>query len=117
MHELSIATALAESLITYSREHNVKISCVHIKAGILSGIDPEALQFAWEPALENFPENSLKNCRLEIRMALLKHRCKNCGQEFEFEKWQIECPKCGKETLQRESGNEFLLESIEVENV
>ena len=117
MHELSIATALAESLIAYSRGHNVKISCAHVKAGILSGIDPEALKFAWEPALSNFPDSGLENCRLEIKTALLKHRCKNCGQEFEFEKWQIECPECGKETLQRESGNEFLLESIEVENV
>jgi hydrogenase nickel incorporation protein HypA/HybF len=117
MHELSIATALAESLITYSREHNVKISCVHIKAGILSGIDPEALQFAWEPALENFPGSGLEKCRLEIKMALLKHRCKNCNKEFEFDKWQIECPECRIDSLHRESGNEFLLESIEVENV
>ena len=117
MHELSIATALAESLITYSKEHKVKISCAYVKAGILSGIDPEALQFAWEPALANFPASGLENCRLEIKTALLKHRCKNCGGEFEFSDWQIKCPDCGLETLHRESGNEFLLESIEVENV
>lgn len=117
MHELSIATALAESLLAYSKEHKVKITCAHVKAGILSGIDPEALQFAWEPALENFPDSGLKNCRLAIKMALLKHRCKNCGKEFEFNNWRMECPECGKESLHRESGNEFLLESIEVENV
>ena len=117
MHELSIATALAESLITYSREHNVKISCAHLKVGILSGIDPEALQFAWEPALANFPGSGLERCRLEIKMALLKHRCKKCGKEFEFNDWRIECPECREESLHRESGSEFLLESIEVENV
>ena len=117
MHELSIATALAESLIAYSKEHKVKISCAYVKAGILWGIDPEALQFAWEPALANFPASGLEKCRLEIKTALLKHRCKNCGGEFEFSDWQIKCPDCGLETLHRESGNEFLLESIEVENV
>ena len=117
MHELSIATALAESLINYVKEHNVKITCVHVKAGLLSGIDPEALQFAWEPALANFPQSGLENCRLSIKQALLKHRCKNCGKEFEFKDWRIECPECKTESLHRESGNEFLLESIEVENV
>ena len=117
MHELSIATALAESLISYMQEHKVSITCAHVRVGLLSGIDPEALQFAWEPALENFPGSGLKNCRLAIEKALLKHRCKNCGKTFEFESWRMECPECGKESLHRESGSEFLLESIEVENV
>ncbi len=117
MHELSVATALVESLHKYSVEHGVKISCAHVVAGILSGIDPEALQFAWEPALANYPDCGLENCRLVIRQALLKHRCQQCGKEFEFKTWQIECPDCQADTLRRESGNEFLLESIEVENV
>ncbi len=117
MHELSIATALAESLISYMQEHKVSITCAHVRVGLLSGIDPEALQFAWEPALENFPDSGLKNCRLAIKKALLKHRCKDCGKTFEFENWRMECPACGKESLHRESGSEFLLESIEVENV
>ena len=117
MHELSIATALAESLISYAQEHKVKVICAHVCCGMLSGIDPEAVKFAWEPAVENFPGSGLEHCKLQIRQAALKHRCKNCGKEFEFDSWQIECPECGKEELRRESGNEFLLESIEVENV
>ena len=117
MHELAIATALAESLIKYSREHNAVISCAHVRCGILSGIDPEALQFAWEPAAANFPGSGLENCRLQINRALLQHRCSSCNKVFEFDSWQIECPECKTETLRRESGNEFVLESIEVENV
>ena len=115
MHELSIATALAESLITYMQQHKVKIIAAHVCCGMLSGIDPEALKFAWEPAVENFPGSSLKQCKLHIRQPLLKHTCKNCNKEFELDSWQIECPQCHSETLQRQSGNEFLLESIEVE--
>lgn len=117
MHELSIATALAESLIKYSQEHKVKIICAHISVGQLSGIDPEALQFAWLPAVENFPGCGLENCRLAIKQTPLKHRCSKCGREFALDSWQIECPECKTETLRRESGSEFLLESIEVENV
>ena len=117
MHELSIATALAETLTGYMKEHNVKVSCAHICVGMLSGIDPEALQFAWEPAVENFPGCGLDKCRLDIRMAKLKHKCRQCAGEFEFDSWQIECPECKTDSLQRTSGNEFLLESIEVENV
>ena len=36
---------------------------------------------------------------------------------FEFNDWRMECPECKTESLHRESGSEFLLESIEVENV
>ena len=117
MHELSIATALVESLIDYSRQHNVKISCVHIKAGLLSGIDPEALKFAWEPAVENFPGCGLEDCKLEIKQPPLKHICSKCSGEYEFDTWHIECPECKTETLRRIGGNEFLLESIEVQDV
>ena len=117
MHEFSIATALAESLIGYMQQHKVKISCAHVKVGLLSGIDPEALRFAWEPAVENFAGCGLKDCRLAIHTALLHHRCQECGSEFDLESWQIECPECKKEALRRESGSEFVLESIEVENV
>ena len=117
MHELSIATALAETLSNYMQEHNVKVNCAHICVGMLSGIDPEALEFAWTPALENFAGCGLEDCRLKIKRCLLKHQCSACGREFEFEDWRIECPECKTETLRRTGGNEFLLESIEVENV
>ena len=117
MHELSVATALAESLLNYSKEHNVKVMCAHVRVGLLSGIDPEALEFAWTPALENFAGCGLEDCRLKIKRCLLKHQCSACGREFEFEDWRIECPECKTETLRRTGGNEFLLESIEVENV
>lgn len=117
MHELAIATALAESLIKYMQEHEVKISCANVRCGLLSGVDPEALQFAWEPAVANFPGSGLENCTLKIKRSLLKHRCSSCNKEFEFDSWLIKCPECKSETLRRESGNEFLLESIEVDNV
>ncbi len=117
MHELSIAVALAETLSAYMREHQQRISCAHIKVGLLSGIDPEALQFAWEPAVENFPDGKLRNCRLEIKTALLHHVCRACKREFDLDSWHIVCPECGAETLHRENGSEFILESIEVENV
>ena len=117
MHELAIATALAESLIEYMQKHNVKVSCAHVRVGLLSGIDPVALEFAWEPAVENFAGCGLGNCKLKINQALLQHRCSECGKVFEFKNWQIECPECKKETLRRESGSEFVLESIEVEDV
>jgi hydrogenase nickel insertion protein HypA len=117
MHELSIATALAESLIDYMQKNNARVICAHVRVGLLSGIDPVALEFAWEPATANFPGSGLEKCRLQIEQALLKHRCKECGKVFEFKNWQIECPECKIESLRRESGSEFVLESIEVEDV
>ena len=117
MHELAVAVSLAESLIRYQKEHAVVIKTANIKVGVLSGIDPEALEFAWEPALENFPSSGLAQCRLNIQTARIKHTCRNCGKAFEFDNWQLLFPACKQETLHRESGSEFILESVEIENV
>ena len=54
---------------------------------------------------------------LKITTPGIKHLCRNCGKEFEFEKWILKCPGCGQEKLHRVNGNEFILESAEVENV
>ena len=117
MHELAIATSLAESLIKYMQQHNVRVTAAHLRVGLFSGIDPEALKFAWEPAAANFPGSGLEKCSLKIKTPGIKHLCRNCGKEFEFEKWILKCPGCGQEKLHRENGNEFILESAEVENV
>ena len=117
MHELSVAVSLAETLINYMKEHAVKVTAAHLCVGPLSGIDPEALKFAWEPAVANFPGSGLEGCSLKIRLAKLQHTCRSCGKVFEFDNWQIHCPSCGKDTLHRENGSEFILESAEVENV
>lgn len=117
MHELAIATSLAETLIRYMKGNAVKVTAAHLRIGPFSGIDPEALNFAWEPAVANFPGSGLEKCRLVIRMAKVKHSCRECGKCFEFDDWQIKCPSCGRETLHRESGSEFILESAEVQDV
>jgi len=115
MHELAVATALTRTLLEYRSGHHVRIVAAHVKVGRLSGIDPEALKFAWEPALAAAPE--LGECRLEVVWSKLRHRCRGCGFAAELDHWSIRCPRCGKEELRREGGNEFLLESIEVEDV
>lgn len=114
MHELSIAVALAESLRDYLHQHPCRIIAARVKVGCLSGIDPEALQFAWEPALAAVPEEELKDCKLVITRALIHSRCCNCGWEVDTEDWQILCPECHTESLRRTNGSEFCLESIEV---
>lgn len=117
MHELAVATSLAESLIKYMKENAVTVTAAHLCVGPFSGIDPEALHFAWEPAAANFPESGLDKCSLKIRTAKVKHSCRSCGKGFEFDNWQLKCPSCGEESLHRESGSEFILESVEIENV
>lgn len=117
MHELAVATSLAETLIHYQETHAVKVLTAHIKVGVLSGIDPVALEFAWEPAVANFSGSPLAKCRLHIETAKIKHTCRSCGGAFEFDNWQLECPDCKKPMLHRESGSEFILESVEVDHV
>lgn len=117
MHELAVAAALVRSLSDYRAAHKVRITAAQVRIGRLSGIDPEALRFAWEPAVAGAPEAGLADCRLELVLADLHHRCGDCGFEADLPEWTNVCPQCGRETFRRVGGAEFLLESIEVENV
>ncbi|OQA84847.1 MAG: hydrogenase nickel incorporation protein [Lentisphaerae bacterium ADurb.Bin242] len=114
MHELSIAEALLRSLEKYQKEHGGRILSVNVRVGRLAGIDPDALEYTWRTALE-FAVAEVKDCRIRIAVAPLRHRCRNCGGMVERDRWIMECPDCHQPALQRENGQELLIESIEVE--
>ena len=114
MHELSIAEALMGSLEKYRKEHGGRVLSVNVRVGCLAGIDPDALEYTWRTARE-CASVEMKECEIKIAVAPIRHRCRNCGGTFERDRWIIECPDCHQSALQRENGQELVIESIEVE--
>ena len=64
MHELSIAVSMIDQIIQESESRGgLDVEVVHLKLGIFSGVDKDALLFAYELACEGTP---LQGSRLSV---------------------------------------------------
>lgn len=108
MHELSIA----ESLIDLVKEHcppGAIVQAVFVEAGPMRGIDPEAMQFAWQCAT---PRTICQAARLELRILPWTLHCLACGAQWEADDVFVAC-KCGQ-TPSPLGANELRLTGLDV---
>ena len=98
MHELEIAQSLLRTIGDWRDQNGApRVLSVRIEMGVLSGVDPEAMQFAWEAACEFACGGQMKDCKLLIEHLPIKYECSGCSREFETEKLVSACVLCGKE--------------------
>lgn len=114
MHELSIACSILEIV-----EEEIKSRCngslrgrvpsLTVRIGSLSGVNSEALSFAWDVARERgpFPEADLQIERVEAEAV-----CLECGVTFCLEDGTIDCPQCGPAPFDLKGGRELEVRQI-----
>lgn len=113
MHELSIAQALVEQVAdVLAKEGAVRATDVTVTVGALSGVNPEALLFAFPMAVQ---DTGIGTPRLRIDTVPAKVLCKGCGQSCEPDPPFLVCPACGGIDVEVESGRELLLTAVELE--
>ena len=79
MHELSIAISMIDQIIEESDSRGgLEVEAVHLKLGVFSGVDTDALLFAYELACEGTP---LAGSRLQIETVPLVIYCPTCKRE------------------------------------
>lgn len=113
MHELSVT----ESILSIASSHAEtakasKVTGINIVIGRLSSIVDDSVQFYWDFVAENSICEGAK-LNFERRPAILK--CFNCNTEFSIEKELTPCPTCGGYQTSILSGEEFYIDSIEIE--
>jgi hydrogenase nickel incorporation protein HypA/HybF len=113
MHELSIVASLFDILNEKAVEQKAKkITKVKLKIGLLSGVVPELL----ESAFEIYKKGTIaEEAKLEIEETVVRAKCKNCGSEFSPEDFTMICPICYSLEIEILSGQELLLEKMELE--
>lgn len=113
MHELSIALSMIEQIESVAAKHSGRVRSAQVKIGVLSGVDCEALRFAWEIARAGTP---LAGAALEIESVPLLVRCPVCGETHAAEIQSIACPRCITPEQQILAGRELQLASLEMED-
>ncbi len=112
MHELSIAEVLVIQLQRLAdREGARRVTRVVLRIGALSGVEPEALRFAFPVAAEG---SCAEGADLILEEAPLKVRCDDCGAETPAEPLAIRCAACGGDRVRITDGSEMILQSAEL---
>ena len=113
MHELSIAISIVELAEEEARKADASvISKVEVEIGTMAGIDPDALLFAWDAAVQG---TMAGQSELVIHKIQAEAHCLECGKEFPAENYFVQCPNCGSYRYQITKGKELRISSLMVD--
>lgn len=124
MHELAVAQALVEQVEAVIDQHAAshdqdasssdawQASLIRVRIGPLAGVVPELLASAFPLAAAG---SRMEHAELEFAHAPIQVRCQTCGAETEAAMNRLICGACGDWHTQVISGDELLLESVELE--
>ena len=113
MHEMGIANSILEGVgAELRRRPGSRAVKVGVRIGELAGVDPDALNFAFEALTIDTP---LAGVKLDVEYVAPRSRCRDCTGEFEVHDYELLCPACGSLSTDRISGDELLFTYLEIE--
>ena len=89
--------------------HLVRVTKVRVRIGRFSGVQPEALRFAWEVLRVG---TSSSSAVIEIEEVPIRVRCRTCESEYAADPDDLSCPLCQGVDVMLLSGREMSLQSV-----
>jgi hydrogenase nickel incorporation protein HypA/HybF len=113
MHELSVTETLLEIALRHARKASAqRISRLNIVIGELSSIVDESVQFYWDIVAR---DTIAEGAELHFERVDGVLRCLACGKRFSLHEKDFACPSCGANRVAAVGGDDFRLDSIEIE--
>ena len=113
MHELSVCQGIIEQVIKVATNNNaIRVTKVIVKIGPLSGVEAPLLQHAFPIASAG---TIAAEAILETEILPIKVHCNICNNENEATASKLLCSACGSWQTSLISGDEMLLQSIELD--
>jgi hydrogenase nickel incorporation protein HypA/HybF len=111
MHELSIAASIVSTV--GEALPGRKVLAVQLRIGLLAGIVPEALDFAWDVVT---CDTQLAGSALRVERPPLAGRCLDCDARSAHERPPpLACPECGGRVLPDDLSAARAMEVVSVE--
>ena len=112
MHELAIMESTLDLALAQARQNGAtRIRAVRLRIGTLSGVVPDALQFAFEALA---PGTLAEGAQLTIESVPARFWCAACDREFASDLF-AQCPDCGGLSGDLRAGRELELTSLEID--
>lgn len=109
MHEL----AIADALVGIAAEHagGRRVTRVDVKVGRLRQVVPSALSFGFELVAQG---TVVEGAELTLEEVPVTGCCRVCGVDAALVDLPFACPSCGRPDVRIRTGEELLVESLEV---
>lgn len=114
MHEVTLAQSVISTVEnSLPKDFSKKIAYVHISIGVLSGIEKDALTFAFSIIKK---DTILSNAEIVFETVNGLVICNECNFKFEMNEFGIPCPECGSYSLKILQGKEMKVTHISVDD-
>ena len=114
MRELHAARAILNQAILKARQDGAAhINRLHLAIGEISEFDQQAIQRHWNDLSKGTPA---EGAQLSFRVVTAEVQCMSCFRKYHPGNGNILCLDCGSVGAKILSGEEFYLESIELEH-
>lgn len=112
MHEVSLMEQTLAIAIDQAQQHGAtQIHRLKLRVGQQSGVEPDALAFAFEVVAQN---TIAAQGVLEIETVPVRCHCAHCQREFQPDDWVYRCPQCGNLSPTVVDGKQLELASLEM---
>lgn len=113
MHELAVTESILEIATRHASEQKAtRITDLYLVMGAWSSMVDDSIQFYWDVLSEN---TLAYGAKLHFRRVPVELSCQECQQSYQPTSRELVCPKCQSTRVRVQTGEEFFLESIEVE--
>lgn len=111
MHEMGLAQGILEIALDAAAGETVRRIELVIGRGQM--VKPESLEFFFRLLADGTPAANAGFTMRELPIGLC---CRRCGAENELDLLLLDCPACGSSDVEILSGNELLVQAIELES-
>ncbi len=111
MHEMSLAGAIVNTVVKHADDR--KVSLITLRVGGMRQVVMDSLEFYFEFVAA---DTCCEGARLELISVVTRLRCRACAEEWEPEIPAFRCPKCESADVEIIAGEEFEVDSIEVDD-
>jgi hydrogenase nickel incorporation protein HypA/HybF len=113
MHELSVTESILNIASEAAKKENArKVTQINLVIGRLSSIVDDSIQFYWDALSE---DTLCSGAQLHFERIPAQLSCLDCATQYTLSGDLIPCPQCGSNRVKVVSGEEFRVDSIEIE--
>ena len=113
MHELSVTESVLEIAIKHAEKAQaIRVTDIYLVIGRLSSIVDDSVEFYW-----NFitKDTLCEESKLHFKRVPAELICLDCEHKYKLTHDLTPCPNCGSARVRVLSGDEFHVESIEIQ--
>lgn len=109
----AIRSILAKALLKAREPNARRITALQLALGEISELDRHSMQKHWDELSRGTPA---ERAQLHFRLIQAEVQCMACFRKYNPQAGKIHCPHCGSYGAKILAGEEFFLESIELDD-